>query len=127
MPAYEYLCMSCKRRVRLFYSYAEYDRATPVCPHCSSNALKRRPGRIAFARSEDSRIDDLMSEDSLTGLEDDPRAMGQFMRRMSREMGEGLGDEYEEIASRLEKGESPESIEQSMPGLDETAGLGDDF
>ena len=127
MPAYEYLCTSCKSRVRLFYSYAEYDNATPVCPHCGSSALKRRLSRIAIPRSEESRIDSLMSDDSLAGLEDDPRAMGQFMRQMSREMGEDLGEEYDEMASRLEKGESPESIEQSMPHLVKTTGLTDDF
>ncbi|MCL4804757.1 MAG: zinc ribbon domain-containing protein [Anaerolineae bacterium] len=127
MPAYEYLCTSCKSRVRLFYSYAEYDNATPVCPHCGSSALKRRLSRIAIPRSEESRIDSLMSDDSLAGLEDDPRAMGQFMRQMSREMGEDLGEEYDEMASRLEKGESPESIEQSMPHLGKTTGFTDDF
>lgn len=127
MPAYEYLCTSCKSRVRLFYSYAEYDNATPVCPHCGSSALKRRLSRIAIPRSEESRIDSLMSDDSLAGLEDDPRTMGQFMRQMSREMGEDLGEEYDEMASRLEKGESPESIEQSMPHLGKTTGFTDDF
>ncbi len=127
MPAYEYLCTSCKSRVRLFYSYAEYDNATPVCPHCGSSALKRRLSRIAIPRSEESRIDSLMSDDSLAGLEDDPRAMGQFMRQMSREMGEDLGEEYDEMASRLEKGESSESIEQAMPHLGKTTGFTDDF
>lgn len=127
MPIYEYLCRACGRRARLNFSYAEYDRVTPVCPHCGSVDLKRRVGRVAVARSESSRLDSLMAEDSLAGLEDDPRAMGQFMREMSREMGEELGDEFEEVAGRLEKGESPESIERSMPNLGEAAGFGDDF
>jgi hypothetical protein len=43
--------------------------------------------------------------------------MGRFMREMSRDMGEDLGDEFDEVAGRLESGESPESIEQSMPTL----------
>lgn len=127
MPIYEYVCRSCNRRTRLFMTYAEYDRAAPTCVHCGSGDLKRRVGRVAVARSEDSRMDTLMSDDSLAGLEDDPRAMGRFMREMSREMGEEMGDEFEEVAARLEKGESPESIEASMPGLGDTAGLGDDF
>ena len=65
-------------------------------------------------------IEDLASAHvlALDGLEDDPRAMGRFMRQMSREMGEDLGDELAEVADRLEKGESPESIERSMPDLD---------
>jgi hypothetical protein len=108
-------------------SYAEYDRATPACPHCGSVDLKRRVGRVALAKSEDSRLDSLMGDESLAGMEDDPRAMGRFMRQMSREMGEDMGDEFEEVASRLEKGESPESIEASMPELGSSGEFGDDF
>ncbi len=127
MPVYEYICQACRRRVRIRLSYAEYDRARPRCPHCGSAEMRRSVGRVAVARSEESRLDTLMSDESLAGLEDDPRAMGQFMRRMSREMGEDLGDELEEVADRLEKGESPEAIEESMPTLGTDAGLGDEF
>ena len=130
MPIYEYVCRACGRRARLFMSYAEYDRAEPACPHCGSADLKRRVGRVAVARSEDSRLNNLMSEDALGSLEDDPRAMGRFMREMSRKTGEDLGDELEEVAGRLERGESPESIEKSMPELDDfgsAGGLDDDF
>jgi len=125
MPIYEYICRNCGRRARIYLSYDEYDRANPACPHCGRAELKRRVGRVAVARSEGSRLDDLMAGDSLDGLEDDPRAMGRFMRQMSREMGEDLGDDLSEVADRLEKGESPESIERSMPDLDSTGGFGD--
>lgn len=127
MPIYEYHCLHCGRRVRIHLSYNEYDRATPACPHCGSAALKRRVGRVAIARSEASRLDNLMADDSLDGLEDDPRAMGRFMRQMSHEMGEDMGDELEEVAGRLEKGESMESIERSLPELADSGGPGDDL
>jgi putative FmdB family regulatory protein len=127
MPIYEYTCQNCRRRARVFMSYAEYDRATPACPHCGSANLKRRVGRVAFARSEGSRLDSLMDDESLAGMEDDPRAMGRFMREMSQEMGEDMGDEFEEVAGRLEKGESPESIEASMPDFGTAGGFDDDF
>jgi Flp pilus assembly protein TadB len=39
------------------------------------------------------------------------------MRKMSREMGEDLGPEFDEVVGRLEAGESPEDIEESMPEL----------
>lgn len=125
MPIYEYICRDCRRRSRIHLSYDEYDRTTPSCPHCGSAALKRHVGRVAVARSEGSRLDGLMTGDSLDGLEDDPRAMGRFMREMSREMGEDMGDELTEVADRLESGESPESIERSMPDLDPTGGFAD--
>ncbi len=127
MPHYDYSCQNCGRRTRLFMTFAEYDRAAPVCAHCGSANLQRRVGRVAIARSEDSRLDTLMDDDALAGLEDDPRAMGQLMRRMGREMGEDLDGELEEVAGRLEKGESPASIEASMPALGEAGGLDDSF
>lgn len=123
MPTYEFRCQDCGRVVRKFYSYAEYDQATPTCPQCQSQNLSRRIGRIAVAKSEDARLDNLMDDSALANLdEDNPKAMGKFMRRMSREMGEDLGDEFDEVVDRLESGESPESIEKSMPDLGDDAG-----
>ncbi|MDX1416725.1 MAG: hypothetical protein R3293_21165 [Candidatus Promineifilaceae bacterium] len=59
-----------------------------------------------------------MDDSSMAGLdEEDPRALGRFMRKMSNEMGEDMGAEFNEVVDRLEKGESPESIEESMPDL----------
>jgi putative FmdB family regulatory protein len=127
MPVYEYVCQSCGQRSRLFLSYVAYDQATPECPHCGEANLKRRVGRIAIAKSEESRMDNLMDDPSLSGLdEEDPRAMGRFMRQMSHEMGEELGGEFEEVVSRLESGESPESIEESMPDLGSESGFSND-
>jgi len=63
-------------------------------------------------------METLIDDNSLAGLdEEDPKALGHFMRKMSREMGEDLGEEFEEVVDRLEKGESPEAIEESMPDL----------
>jgi putative FmdB family regulatory protein len=126
MPYYDFRCQNCRKPVRLYISYADYGTAQPICPHCASPELKRRVGRIAFARSEDSRLDNLMDDNALAGLdEDDPKALGRFMRKMSREMGEDMGDEFNEVVDRLEKGESPDSIEATMPDLG--AGADDDF
>ncbi|NHZ71688.1 MAG: zinc ribbon domain-containing protein, partial [Aquificales bacterium] len=86
--------------------------------------LTRRIGRIIVAKSEDARMDAMMDDSALAGLdEDDPRAIGKFMRKMSSEMGEDMGDEFNEVVDRLEKGESPDAIEQSMPDL----GAGDEM
>ena len=74
--------------------------------------------RVAVLRSEDSRMDDLADPSAFGDLdENDPRSIGRWMRRMSAETGEELGSEFEEVVGRLEAGENPESIEQSMPDL----------
>ncbi len=124
MPYYDYRCQNCERKVRLFLTYAEYDRAQPECPYCHSAELQRRVSRVALAKSEDARIESLLDDSDLGALDDeDPRALGRFMRKMSREMGEEMGGEFDEVVERLEKGESPEAIEQSMPDL---GGFADD-
>jgi Flp pilus assembly protein TadB len=60
----------------------------------------------------------------LSGLdEDDPKSMARWMRRMSREVGEDLGPEFDEVVGRLEAGESPEDIEAALPDLGGDADL----
>ena len=57
----------------------------------------------------------------LDGLEDDPKALGQIMRRMKGEMGDEAGEdipaEFDEVVDRLESGQSPQEIESAMPDL----------
>lgn len=129
MPYYEYRCLDCNREVRLFYTYAQYDAATPTCPSCNGENLRRLISRVALARSEDARLTSLEEDSFLSGLEEeDPRALGRAMRRMNQEMGEDLGPEFDEVVERLESGQSPEAIEKSMPDLSEglAPGLDDD-
>ncbi|MGD2077755.1 MAG: zinc ribbon domain-containing protein [Chloroflexota bacterium] len=127
MPYYEYRCQDCKRRIRLFFTYEEYDTASPVCPNCQSDDLQRLISRVALAKSEDSRLASLDEDSLLAGLdEEDPRALGRAMRKMNQEMGEDLGPEFDEIVDRLESGQSPEDIERSMPDLSDDIGPGID-
>jgi hypothetical protein len=114
--------------VRLYFTYDQYDNATPVCPTCDSQKLRRLISRVAVSRSEESRLSSLEDDSFLAGLdEEDPRSLGRAMRRMNQEMGEDLGPEFDEVVERLESGQSPEAIEKSMPGLsDESAGAFDD-
>jgi putative FmdB family regulatory protein len=127
MPYYSYTCQDCGARFRTFLTYEDYEAKTLRCPKCDSAALKRMIGRIRVNRSEDSRMDSLESmadPAALAGLEDDPQSMGRMMREMGKEMGEDLGPEFNEVVNRLEKGESPEDIEASMPELGEDLGSG---
>jgi hypothetical protein len=65
----------------------------------------------------------------MEGLEDDPRAMAQMMRKMGSEAGEDLPPEFNEVVDRLDAGQSPEEIESAIPdlgaGLD-SPGMGPD-
>lgn len=47
------------------------------------------------------------------------------MREMSRELGEDMGAEFDEVVDRLEKGQSPEEIERDLPDLGAGEGIPD--
>lgn len=127
MPNYLYRCLNCKKRFEIFLTYAEYGVVPVNCPHCEDANVTRRINRVRIARSTDSLLANLDDPSSLDGLEDDPKAMGQMMRRMGAELGEDLGPEFHEVVNRLEAGQSPEDIEAALPDLGESGGgLGDE-
>ena len=141
MPSYEYRCLDCRKRFEVFMAFYVYGDKEIHCSHCDSTNIQRKIGRIRIAKSEDSRMENLASDFSdpaaLAGLEDDPQALGRMMRKMSSEMGEDMGPEFDEVIDRLEKGQSPEDIEQAMPdlggedgpmgGMGDMGGFDDDF
>jgi putative FmdB family regulatory protein len=118
MPIYQYRCLNCKKRFEIFLSYKDYGAKIVSCPHCSSSQVQRRLGRIRIAKSEESRMDNLTDVTNLEGLENDPRALGRMMRKMSNEMGEEVGPEFDEVVDRLEAGQNPEDIEKAIPDLE---------
>ncbi len=119
MPLCSYRCRDCGRKVTIrFESYAAYDVAEAGCRHCGGSKLVEIIGRVAIAKSEDARMDALADPSAMGDLdENDPKSMGRWMRKMGREMGEDMGPEFDEVIGRLEAGEDPESIEQTMPDL----------
>lgn len=126
MPLYTYRCQDCRKRFEIRLSYDEYGEKQIRCPHCESMAVTRQIERVRIARSGGIDLEN-MSPEQLDGLEDDPRALGRMMRQMGDEMGEELGPEFDEVISRLEKGEDPEQISREMPELgEELGGLGED-
>jgi putative FmdB family regulatory protein len=126
MPSYEYRCLNCRRRFEVFFTYAEYGTRPVACPHCKSENVQRRIGRVRMARSDENRLENLADPGQLEGLEDDPRALGRMMRKMGSEVGEELGPEFNEVVGRLESGQSPEQIEQDLPDLGAgEGGMGD--
>jgi putative FmdB family regulatory protein len=127
MPRYDYRCQSCKKRSVIFQTYAEYGRKKVKCPHCGSAELQRLIGRVRVARSEESRLDELSDPSDWGDVdESDPRSMARMMRKMGSELGEDMPGEFDEVVDRLEAGEDPDEIEESMPDLGGENG-GDDF
>jgi hypothetical protein len=85
--------------------------------HCGSTNVRRRMTKVRVAKSEESRMDSLADDSALEGLEEDPQALGRMMKKMGREMGEEMPPEFDDMADRLQAGQSPEEIEAAMPDL----------
>jgi len=118
MPNYDFICNNFNQRFDVFLTYNEYGKKAVTCTHCGSKDVRRRMTRVRVAKSEDSRMDSMADDFSgFEGLENDPKAMGQMMRKMGKQMGEEMPPEFDEVVDRLESGQSPEDIESAMPDL----------
>jgi putative FmdB family regulatory protein len=95
MPIYEFRCLRCRKKTTALVLVRA--RVNEVrCSSCGSGDLERLWSRFATVKSEDARLDALADPSSLGGVDEhDPRSMARFMKRMSREMGEDLGDDFE--------------------------------
>ena len=129
MPTYDFVCNNCNQRFDVFLTYSEYGKKAVTCAHCGSKNVRRRMTKVRLAKSEESRIGSMADDFSgFEGIENDPKAMGQMMRKMGKEMGEEMPPEFDEVVDRLESGQSPEDIEKSIPDLggDNHPGGGDE-
>src|SRR5512143_621579 len=126
MPTYDFVCEDCQQRFDVFMTYSEYGTRPVKCPHCGSTKVRRRMTKVRIAKSEESRMESMMDESALQGLEDDPKALGQMMKKMGKEMGEDLPPEFDDVVDRLEAGQAREEIESALPDLGADAPSGDD-
>ncbi len=130
MPIYDYFCLDCKKPFDVFLTYAEYGTRPVACPACGSKNVRRRVPRVRVAKSEESRASSLAADfanpSALAGLENDPQALGQVMRKMGRDLGEDVPPEYNEVVERLESGQSPDEIDAALPELGGDVAGGED-
>ena len=127
MPTYDFICNNCNQRFDVFLTFAEYGKKTVTCAHCNSKNVRRRMTKVRIAKSEDSRMASMADDfTGFDGLDEDPKAMGQMMRKMGKQMGEAMPPEFDEVVGRLEAGQSPEEIESAVPNLGEASASDDD-
>ena len=101
-------------------TFSEYGSKPVSCAHCGSDKVRRRMTKVRIARSDGSRLESMANDfPGMEGLEDDPKALGQMMRKLGSETGENLPPEFDEVVDRLEAGQSPEEIESALPDLGE--------
>lgn len=118
MPIYEYRCQSCRRRVSI---YLRDPSSSPECPLCGSEELVRLFSSFAMHRGGYKEIyEDILSDSRLTDglMRNDPMALAEWNKRMSRGMDEDVSPEYKEMLEKMEHGEMPEELPEgpSMAG-----------
>jgi putative FmdB family regulatory protein len=127
MPTYDFICNSCNQRFDIFMTFSEYGNKKVFCTHCNSEDVRRRMTKVRIAKSEESRMESMADRFAgFENLEEDPKAMGQMMRKMGGEMGEDLPPEFDEVVDRLESGQSPDEIESALPDLGDNIPTRDD-
>ncbi len=99
-------------------TFSEYGKKVVHCTYCNSEKVRRRMTKVRIAKTSESRMESMANDfPGFEGMEDDPKALGQMMRKIGSEMGEDLPAEFDEVVDRLEAGQSPEEIESGLPDL----------
>ena len=108
MPIYEYRCDNCNRRISILVRNSS--DSLVACPSCGGTDLNRLFSTFSVRKSDQDIYDNILSDSQLVkGLEsDDPHALAEWNRRISR--GEGVAPEHEEMIDRLEAGEMPDVL-----------------
>lgn len=89
--------------------------AQEVACHCGSRRLEQLVSRVAMLRSDESRLENLADPSGWGDIdENDPKSLARMMKKLGGELGEDLGPEFNEAVDRLEAGEDPGSIENSL-------------
>jgi putative FmdB family regulatory protein len=118
VPVYEYRCLDCGRYQSVLVR-AYRDPTDLTCPRCQGAQLRKLVSRFAVLRSEEARLDQLADPSVLGDVdENDPKSVARWARRMGSEVGEDLGDDFDEMVERMEAGEMPGDDEGALGAAD---------
>ncbi len=115
MPVYEYRCNDCRRKVSL-YVKGFSDMLKAVCTVCGSENLSRLFSSFAVLKADKDVYEDILSDPRLVRgmMENDPRALAEWTRRMEGTAPGEMEPEHEEMMEKLERGERWEKIVTEM-------------
>ncbi len=112
MPIYEYICLTCHSPLSIWFrSFTEAATEVPVCTACGSHELKRKMSTYTVVRSG-GQIGKHKSAPPGRANAEDTQSLARVMRVASS--GRDMGSDFNEVASRLEKGEGSQAVEASL-------------
>ena len=113
MPIYEYHCPKCRKEVSIFFlTMSEALEEKPACPECGSKKLARVFSNISTVSKSDSAKETGVPKAGAPG--EDTASLARIMHESSRKSKTGYGEQFSEVAARLEKGEPSKSIEKKL-------------
>jgi putative FmdB family regulatory protein len=129
VPIYEYRCADCRHRVSpLYQTFSAAAAASPTCPNCGSTHLARLVSRVFQLKSEDAQLEDMADPSAFGDVdENDPKSVARWARKLGQQMGEDLGDDWDEMVDKLEAGDDLGEAEDggmSDLGAEDDAGAG---
>lgn len=111
MPIYEYNCSGCNNIVSiLFLSISEANNEDSVCPECGSKKLERILSGVSVIKGASKPGKAKTPKPS----NNDSKSLAETMKRESSNSKQDYGDDFKEVAYRLEKGENANSIEKKL-------------
>ncbi len=106
MPVFEYTCDGCGKRFSALVGVLASARQ-PACPRCSGTLLTKQISRFARIRSEDETMESLTDETRFGDIENDPKAMRNWVREMGKAMDEDMEGDLDEALDEEMSGEGP--------------------
>ena len=111
MPIYEYNCSDCNKIVSiLFLSISEANNEECLCPECGKNNLTRVLSGVSVLKGGKKPIQQKPGK----SYNNDSKSLSETMRGVKSKSRQNYGDDFKEVAHRLEKGENANSIEKSL-------------
>ena len=115
MPIYEYHCEECCKEVEVFFlSFSDVSKETPKCPECGGHKLERIISSVAVVKDNTPTQSESNNKPAQKPYQEDNKALVETMRKAERGIKGGYGDDFKEVAGRLERGESSLSIEKKL-------------
>src|SRR5262249_55156505 len=113
MPIYEYYCETCGKEQSIWFgSIAQAAAQVAICPDCGGDRLTRLISNVSVAHTTPAAQPGGGQAASAGGPAERPQDLARAMRAASG--GHDVGKDFQEVANRLEKGESATSVEASL-------------
>ena len=111
MPIYEYNCSDCNKIVSiLFLSISEANNDENLCPDCGKKNLTRVLSGVSVLKGKS----DPKTTKPAKSYNNDSKSLSDTMKRENSKSKQDYGDDFKEVAHRLEKGENANSIEKKL-------------